>query len=85
MTTCRFNTPAHDGNEILPVRLGLRVEPQLCCAGCRTHIGANAYLRVVERRVEQVDLEGAPDRRRFIPRWVSRSMGKVLDHGGTRV
>lgn len=67
--SCHFNTPAHDGRDILPVRLGLRSDVQICCAGCRAHIAASAFLRVVDRRV--TDLPVIHERRGFRPRWFS--------------
>lgn len=68
--TCYFATPAHDGRDILPVRLGLRADVQLCCAGCREHIAASTFLRVVDRRV--TDLPVIHERRGFRARWLDR-------------
>ena len=78
--TCHFNTTGHDGQDILPVRLGLRSEVQLCCAGCRTEIARHGFLRVVDRRV--TDLPVLHERRAFRPRWMANLTAKVMDHGG---
>lgn len=68
MNACFFNTPAHNGNDILPVRLGMRRDVRLACFGCRTHISESGFLRIVERRVATVEV--AQDRRRFVPTWM---------------
>lgn len=72
--TCYFLTPAHTGRDILPVRIGLRKDVQICCLGCREHIAEMAFLRVVDRRV--TDLPVISERRGFRPRWLSNLAAK---------
>lgn len=72
MNGCLFNTPAHDGRDVLPVRLSIRKDIQLACSGCRDHIAQSAYLRVVERRAFVRDSR---------PVWLRNLSAKVLDHG----
>ena len=67
---CHFNTSAHDGRDLLPVRLGLRADVHLACAGCRADIAKSAFLRVVDRRV--TDLPVLHERRGWKPAWMSR-------------
>jgi hypothetical protein len=74
MTSCTYNTPAHDDRDILPVRLGLGRDVRLACAGCREHISASTYLRVVERREASVPV--ARDRRRFVPAGLRNLTGR---------
>lgn len=67
---CPGNSAAHDGLDILPVKVPLRAEPRLLCAGCRAGYAAMGMaVTVIERRVEQVPVE--TDRRRaYRPAWL---------------
>ena len=70
---CLFNTPAHDGADILPVRLSIRRDVQLMCSGCRAHVSASTYLRVVDRRM--TDLPVITERRRLPrPKWLAKAL-----------
>lgn len=67
--TCLFGTPGHTDLDILPIRLSIRKDVQLACAGCRAYMAERCYLRVVDRRL--ADLPVAEDRRLRRPAWLA--------------
>ena len=73
MTRCAAVTTTCDGLDPLPVKLGLRPDVLVLCAGCRRTAGAMG-LRVVERRVAAVRV--AIERRRFVPPWLANLRGR---------
>lgn len=70
---CQGNTSACNGQDLMPVRLGLSREVRLFCAPCR-ETSAGMGVQVIERRT--VNLPVAVERRHPKPRWLSRLVAR---------
>lgn len=74
-TRCQGNTTTCDGLELAPVKLGLRNDVFVLCAGCRRTASAMGA-QIVERRVAQVPV--AVERRAWVPRWRRGDLARDL-------
>lgn len=73
---CAFLTSTCDSLDLAPVRLGLRRNVIVMCAGCRRTAAAMG-VRIVERRVAQVPV--AVERRRSLrPAWLRGDLSRDL-------
>ena len=70
---CSGTTTTCDGLDIRPVKLGLRPAVFPMCSGCRA-TASSMGVRIVERRVASIPVE--VERRRFVPTWRRRLVGR---------